>query len=459
MKRRGLIYHKVKVIAILFIVLPLSCVEDTNFDALAKACSENIEANIFFADLKNLYVDDVIQIREDLVIEGYIISSDAAGNFFGTLHVQDSPVNPGEGLQIEIDLRDSHLFYETGSKVFIKLKGLYLGQSKGVFKIGGAFNAFGNISVGRLPALKVQEHIFLACDAVTNIEPKPVSLAILEDGMVNTLVSLDSVEFIEEELGLPFAEIREETERTLKDCIDNEILLLNSGFSDFQDELLPQGNGSIIAVLLKESNDYQLVVRNLEDIDFTNERCAEIVDEFTSDAVFISELADPDNNTGARFVELYNSSSETLSLKGWTLRRYTNDNTEVSSTIDLSEFIITAESTFLISPNEAEFEVVYGFVPDLGVSTNSPADSNGDDNLELVDPFGNVIDAFGVIGEDGSGTDHEFEDGRAVRNMDIVRANPMYTFSEWTIYNDTGDSGTINMPQNAPEDFTPGVRN
>ncbi len=111
-----------------------------------------------------------------------------------------------------------------------------------------------------------------------------------------------------------------------------------------------------------------------------------------------------------------------------------------------------------ISPNAEEFELVYGFPPDLGVSTNSPADSNGDDNLELVDPFGEVVDVFGVIGEDGSGTNHEFEDGRAVRNLDVVEGNPVYTFSEWTIYNDSGDAGTIQQPQNAPEDFSPGVR-
>ncbi|MEM9078079.1 MAG: lamin tail domain-containing protein [Bacteroidota bacterium] len=190
-----------------------------------------------------------------------------------------------------------------------------------------------------------------------------------------------------------------------------------------------------------------------------NERCPEIITEFTSNQIFISELADPDNNSGARFVEIYNSSSEPLDLNLWTLRRYTNDNTEISSTIDLSGTIINGQSTLVISPNASEFELVYGFPPDIGVSTNSPADSNGDDNLQLVDPFGTVIDVFGIIGEDGSGTNHEFEDGRALRNPNITQGNPNYTFSEWTIFNDTGDAGTTKQPQNAPEDFTPGIRN
>lgn len=438
------------------LLLACSCVKNTSFDAPKSICESNLIANTTFAEVKNLYVDEIIQIQQDLVMEGYVISSDRAGNFFGTLHIQDGPVNPIEGFQIEIDVRDSHLFYQVGSKVFIKLKGQYLGKSKGVFKVGGVFSAFGNASVGRLPSAAVQQHLFLGCDGPITIQPTIVNIDALEDDMVNTLVQLENLEVIEEELGLPYAIPGDETERTLKDCNGNEIVLINSGYSDFQSEILPEGNGTITAVLLKENNDYQLVIRDVNDIDFSKERCPP--DEVTSNQIFISELADPNNNAGARFVELYNVSDKDLSLKGWELRRYTNDNTEVSSTIDLSNFIIASESTFVISPNVSEFETVYGFVPDMGVSTSSPADSNGDDNLELVDPFGVVIDAFGIVGEDGSKTNHEFEDGRAVRNSNIDQANFTYTFSEWTIFNDTGDSGTTNLPQNAPEDFTPGIR-
>jgi len=209
---------------------------------------------------------------------------------------------------------------------------------------------------------------------------------------------------------------------------------------------------------LRENDTYFLAIRDVDDIVFNNDRCQDIVTEFTSNQLFFSELADPDNNSGARFIELYNASSVPLSLNGWTIRRYTNANTEVSATLDLSELTIGAQSTLVISPNADEFERIYGFSPDLGVGTNSPADSNGDDNLILVDPFGTIIDIFGVIGEDGSGTNHEFEDGRAVRNTEISEANPIYTFSEWTIFNDSGANGTTNRPQNAPEDFSPGSR-
>ncbi|WP_422857980.1 DUF5689 domain-containing protein [Flagellimonas sp. S174] len=437
--------------------LSLSCV-NTNFDGPASDCIDNIDDVISFAELEQIYQDEVIQIQEDLYIEGYVISSDVAGNFFNVLHIQDHPTNPSQGLQLEIDLRESYLFYDVGSKVRIHLKGLYLGKSNDLLRLGGTFTAFGNVSVGRLPTLKIPEHVFEVCDT-ESLQPVLTTIQELSQIPEGVLIQLNNIEVVDEELGNTYAEPREETLRTLQNCDELQVLLRNSGFADFQAESLPQENGSITGVLLNEGNDLQIVIRSLEDIQFSSERCPEIITEFTSNQIFISELADPDNNSGARFVELYNSSTEPLDLNLWSLRRYTNDNTEVSSTIDLSGVIIDGESTLVISPNPSEFELVYGFPPDIGVSTNSPADSNGDDNLELVDSFEAVIDVFGIIGEDGSGTNHEFEDGRAFRNLEVVQGNSAYTFSEWTIFNDTGEAGTIQQPQNAPEDFTPKVRN
>ena len=445
-------------IGCLAMVFLCGCVKDRDFNTPTLGCADYITATSTYSEIKNLYVDQTIQIQEDLVIEGYVISSDKAGNFFSVIHFQDKPDSPSEGLQIEIDLRDSHLFFDVGQHIVIKLKGLYLGKSKGVFKLGGVFSSFGNVSVGRLPNTAVFDHVLVACETSETLSPVKATIATITDEMVGTLVALDDVEIFIDELGLSFAVEREETQRLLVDCEDNEIILLNSGFSDFQAMELPQERGTITGVLTQSNNKYQLVIRDLEDIQFDQERCEDVIDEFTSENIFFTELADPDNNAGARFVELYNSGSEDLSLKGWRLQRFTNANTEVSSTLSLSDYTIGAQETLVISPNATEFQNVYGFAPDVSVGTNSPADSNGDDNLQLVDPFGKVIDAFGVIGEDGSGTNHEFEDGKASRNVGVVKGNANYTFSEWILYNDTGENGTINIPQVAPNDFTPGIR-
>ncbi len=442
----------------ILLLLGFSCVESSDFDTPKENCNTDLKANISFVELDSLSTEEVTQIKDSLILEGYVISSDKAGNFFSTLFIQDKPSKPTYGLQLEVDIRQSHLLYPEGGKVFLKLKDLYMVNKEGNIRLGSAFSSFGNLSIGRLPNQKVFEHVFAACDDHEIVEPLLTTISALDTLPLNILVQLDGLEVVDDELGEPFAMATEETERHLHDCEENELVLLNSGYADFQAEILPEGNGSITGILVKDGKNPQLIIRSLEDIDFTNERCPEIITEFTSTQIFITELADPDNNSGARFVELYNSATEPLDLNKWTFRRYTNDGTEVSSTIDLSGLIIGAESTLVISPNAEEFQLVYGFAPDLGVSTNSPADSNGDDNLELVDPFGTVIDVFGIVGEDGSNTNHEFEDGRAVRNANIIEGNPIYSFSEWTLFNDTGDAGTIKLPQNAPQDFTPGVK-
>ncbi|WP_394748348.1 DUF5689 domain-containing protein [Spongiimicrobium salis] len=457
MKIRSFLYAR-KLGLVPLLLLCLCCVEDVNFDPLSMECQNSLEPTITLSALKALYQGEILQIQEDLVLRAYVISSDEAGNFFGSLHLQDHPEAPGEGIQLEMDFRDSHLFYPPGSTVLIQLKGLYLGKRRGLLTLGGVLSIFGNLSIGRLPRALVQEHLTLACNGDNGITPQVTTLASLNDTMINTLVRLEGMEFKEEEIDFPFALPRENTIRTLRDCTEAEIKLLNSGFSDFQETPLPRGNGSITGILVKDRDDFQLRIRDRSDIQFNEERCPPLIDEFSSEFVFISELADPNNNTGARFVELYNAEKNTLSLKGWTLQRYTNANTEVSAVIDLSNMHIGGENTLVISPNAQEFEQVYGFAPDMEAPGNSPANSNGDDTIVLVDPFGTTIDIFGVIGVDGSGTAHEFEDGRALRKADIVKANPIYNANEWSVYNDSGGAATMNQIQNAPEDFGPGQR-
>lgn len=443
---------------ITIVVMLFSCVKNREFDAPEVECSDSDFTFIAISELKNMYNGETFQIQEDLVIKGYVISSDKEGNFFNTIYFQNESSNPSDGMQIELELRDSHLFFDVGQQIIIKLKGLYLGKSNDTYKIGGVFTSFGNRSVGRLPKNVVFDHVLVSCEPNDGIEPTLAVISGLNDAMLNTLVVINSVEIKQEELGKTFAVKEEETLRTLVDCMDNELVMVNSGYADFQSESLPDKMGNATGLLTKDNNQFQLIIRGVNDLEFEQERCEDFIDEFTSPSIFISEIADPDNNAGARFVELYNASEESLSLKGWSLERFTNDNTAISSSIDLSEYEIPGRGFLIISPNSEEFKNVYGFDADVAVGTNSPADSNGDDNLVLVDPFGSVMDVFGVIGEDGSNTNHEFEDGRAVRKIEVDTNNAIFSSAEWFVYNDTGAEGTINDPQKAPLDFNPGLR-
>ena len=122
--------------------------------------------------------------------------------------------------------------------------------------------------------------------------------------------------------------------------------------------------------------------------------------------LIITELADPNDENKARYVEIYNVSSSSIDLTGWIIGRWTNASTAMSSaTIDLSSVgVLNPGSFVLIARDAAEFEIAYGFPPDVAASVGGPADSNGDDQIAILDASGVVVDIFGVPGEDGSGT-------------------------------------------------------
>ena len=436
----------------------ISCGIQDNLELPATWCNETLSSNISYGEIRSLVDQEVVEITEDLTIEGYIISSDEAGNFFNTIHIQERFEEQALGFQLELELSDAHLFYPEGAHVFIRLQGLYIGKSAGIYKIGLAYKSFGRLNIGRIPTLLVDKHLLISCKKIEPLQPQKLRLDSLSDNYLSTYVELDQLEFNENDLGLSYANPMAETERILEDCDKNEIILLSSGYSDFHTEIIPEGNGSIRGVLLKDKNDFQIKVSRTSDIRFVDPRCDENRMPVTSDQVYISEIADPENENKARFVELYNNSEETISLDGWELRRYTNDQTEVSTRIDLSGHSIEAKGTLVISSDASTFVEIYGFASDLEGGSNSAADSNGDDNLELADPFGNVIDLFGIPGEDGSGTAHEFEDGGAFRKPEVMQGSSEFMPGQWIIYNDSGSAGTILQPLQAPEDFNPGIR-
>ena len=442
----------------LLIISLSSCAIPNELDPPGKVCEDQLSANKSIAEVKELAAAAVHRITEDWIIEGYIISSDQAGNFFNTLHVQEGFFEGALGFQLDIELRNSHLQYPPGTKVYVRLKGLHAGTSNGMLKIGSARNSFGNLSISRIPTLKLDEHLILSCDESIEEKAGLVKINSLGSEQIGTLIKLEQVEFFEEVLDLSFAEEGEETERQIRDCEENTMALLNSGYSSFQGQPLPDGNGLVRGVLLKKSGDYYIKIRDTSDLLFESNRCQVLFPLITSNKVFISEIADPDNNNEARFIELYNSGDKPISLSGWTLKRYTNANIHSNAIFDLSGTTIEAKSTLVIASNEIVFQEVYNMPADLVAGSNSIADSNGDDNFELVDPFNSIVDQFGVPGEDGTGTNHEFEDGGAFRKLTISRGNPKYSFDEWLIYNDSGKEGTELKVLTAPDDYTPGNR-
>jgi hypothetical protein len=176
---------------------------------------------------------------------------------------------------------------------------------------------------------------------------------------------------------------------------------------------------------------------------------------FTFADVLMTELTDPQNSSDAgRYVELYNNGDSDVDFStGWLIQRWTNGNADPSTPKELTG-IISAGGFYIVCNDEDKFSATYGLTCDQDIGTGGPADSNGDDNMAILDASGAIVDMFGVAGEDGSGTGHEFEDGRAERSDTNTSGSAAWDEAGWNIDNDSG-GGDGN--QYAPEGFDPGA--
>ena len=157
--------------------------------------------------------------------------------------------------------------------------------------------------------------------------------------------------------------------------------------------------------------------------------------------LIISEVADPGDFYQSRFVELYNISSDTIffEVDDWYLSRQTNGGNWFD--IHLSDTVLPGE-TYTIARKSSDFITAYGFDPD---KSNTAISGNGDDGYFLYyggkHDAGTLVDAYGVIDQDGTGQAWEYEDSKAVRKRSVGSPNATWTASEWVIT----EADTVNM--------------
>ncbi|GAA3600725.1 DUF5689 domain-containing protein [Flavivirga amylovorans] len=220
-------------------------------------------------------------IDEDLYIEGYVISSDRAGNFFKELIIQNkidasNPDNdPRLGLKLEMNVGSLSDTYEFGRKVYVKLKGLTIGESNGVLAIGRGEDS----KIEQIQDFEYQ-NIVIRTSEVATITPKISSLIHLTEADENTLIQLDNMQINRFDLGLTYA--GESTDafdglRILESCESGASMLLQtSTFSDFKSLPVSQNKGRIQGIFSRDYRDdfYVLIVNSSSDIAFdSDERC------------------------------------------------------------------------------------------------------------------------------------------------------------------------------------------
>ena len=222
-----------------------------------------------------------IDADEDIYLKGYVVSSDAAGNFFEELILQNktddsNPDNdPRLGVKIDINVSSLSDTYEFGRKVYIKLSGLTIGKSNGIITIAKGEGQ-------RLEQIQEFEYrdVVIRTDEVATIIPKSTTLVNLTEADRNTLVKLVNMQLNRFELGATFAsESIDQFDglRTLESCDSGvSIIMQTSTFSDFKSLNVPQGQGDITGVFSRDfGDDFNVIIPNSAvDVDFTNtERC------------------------------------------------------------------------------------------------------------------------------------------------------------------------------------------
>lgn len=266
-------------IAFVLIVLciVMSCVEDDDFaipDASMQQIELPVENNTSFKAVKSLYEQAVndghstVVIQNDIYIEGYVISSDKAGNFFETLIIQNKTDNsnsdddPRLGFKININKNGLSETYQIGQKVIVQLKGLTVGETSGVLTIGRG----DAVNVAQIQASEYRA-IVRRTSTIETIIPKRVQLENLTEADENTLIQLDNMQFNRFELGATYAsESFDEFDglRVLESCDSGiQLVLKTSTFSDFKTLLIPKGKGSIVGVYSRDFRDnFSVLVLN-----------------------------------------------------------------------------------------------------------------------------------------------------------------------------------------------------
>jgi len=156
-----------------------------------------------------------------------------------------------------------------------------------------------------------------------------------------------------------------------------------------------------------------------------------------------------------KFVELY--VHNTTDFTGWSLRNHNNGNTGISNSTDLSSLgtINDGEFVYVIrNGDENDFQTWFGLSPteyaSMNTVTGSAPNVNGDDAVTLFDGT-NIIDQYGEVGVDGTGTVWEYKDGWAYRNNETGPDGTAFDDAEWTYSGpDALDGETDNATAQTP---------
>lgn len=248
-----------------------SCVKKEYDEPPADGTNPDITVTHTIAQIKAMYTGTPLRIDSDFVITGVVIADDKSGNFYKSVVIQDSTA----GIAIRIDQSDFYTDMPAGRKLYVKCKGLYIGDYGGLIQMGGFVDYSGSSpSVEPIPNSLISAFILKGVYNMP-VTPKVVNINQLNTSMQNTLIQLNDVQFASAELGKSYADAVNQmsANRTIEDCNSNTTILRSSGFALFASQIVPSKKGKLTAVYQEFNGDAQLLIRDVTDVVFDSVRC------------------------------------------------------------------------------------------------------------------------------------------------------------------------------------------
>ena len=285
---------KIKFIALAFLALTLgSCMGDGYADpdltdkvpAAPYGNNSLREKNVIsIADLKTQFATVINsdngykQIEKDMMIKAVVTGNDVSGNIYNQVSVQDA----SGAIIIAINGSGLSGYLPVGQEILVNLKGLYIGSYKKLPQIGGVNTKLsdGSLGIGKIERAIWNEHFKILnpgeADAST-VVPEEFDLTKLTDAAymeanVGKLMTLKKVKFASANGTNVWAPDDTNTSLELIDAetgkkiSSSNLVVRNSGYSKFANEVVPQGVFDITGIFTRYNNTWQIVLRNTDDL-------------------------------------------------------------------------------------------------------------------------------------------------------------------------------------------------
>lgn len=250
-----------------------ACVKDKFDEPPVDGPFPDITANKSIQELKDLYTGTIVQITDDIIVEGIVVADDRSGNFYKTLVIQDATA----GISIRMDKTNLFTDYPIGRKVYIRCKGLYIGAYRNLIQLGGGIDLtdLTDPSIQTIASLLLDKYIVKG-PVNQPVTPIEVEIEDLFTGYQNMLVSIKNVQFIPADTAQTYADAvaKLSVNRTVQNCAGKTVVVRSSGYSSFATNLTPSAQGTLTAVYQVFGSTNQLVIRDPNDVAFSSARCA-----------------------------------------------------------------------------------------------------------------------------------------------------------------------------------------